>query len=129
MYAGVDRFTQVWRLSRDDCCLHVCLLHVHQSCLCAEEMVALYMCMDDVPGTEVPWRLQGVATQPHCCRVLVLAVQGETRPALPTSHRLPLLAFTAKEVGSAAAALLAAAAAATMPFTTIVLLLQPTGTV
>jgi hypothetical protein len=25
--------------------------------------------------------------------------QGETRPALPTTHRLPLLAFTAKEVG------------------------------
>jgi hypothetical protein len=26
--------------------------------------------------------------------------QGETRPPLPTSHRLPLLAFTAKEVRS-----------------------------
>jgi hypothetical protein len=24
--------------------------------------------------------------------------QGETRPALPTTHRMPLLAFTAKEV-------------------------------
>lgn len=42
--------------------------------------------------------------------------QGETRPALPTSHRLPLLAFTAKEVrGVHAVWLLTCRVAAHMP--------------
>lgn len=33
-----------------------------------------------------------------CVFVRICSAQGETRPALPTNHRLPLLAFTAKEV-------------------------------
>jgi hypothetical protein len=68
----------------------------------------------------------------------VLAAQGETRPALPTSHRLPLLAFTAKEVSSAAATATAPAAPAPAPSATaatvafinaIVLQQHPAGTV
>lgn len=31
-----------------------------------------------------------------------VCLQGETRPSLPTTHRLPLLAFAAKEVRAAA---------------------------
>jgi hypothetical protein len=36
----------------------------------------------------------------HNLHAVCAWLQGETRPSLPTTHRLPLLAFAAKEVSN-----------------------------